>query len=191
MAESDLVSVRGQVMEYTHIPTGIKGEMVRSGVNCHWKGQVVGTVGRRPVAIHSTGRTISILTTSSPSSAPSPPPFPLISCSSPLMPPPCLPTSLILMASLLLRSSYLNTLLPCFKFPRIPHSLHPYPKLLLLQHLQAKGTAMGNRMAPSYANLFKGSLEEDFLNSEDSKPDLYLATARRHRRRIKMQKRDE
>ena len=33
MAVSDLVSVRGQVMEYTYIPTGIKGEMVRSGVD--------------------------------------------------------------------------------------------------------------------------------------------------------------
>ena len=28
---SDLVSIRGQVMEYTYIPKGIKGEMVRSG----------------------------------------------------------------------------------------------------------------------------------------------------------------
>ena len=53
MAASDLVSVRGQVMEYPYIPTGIKGEMVRSGVDCHWKRQVVGTVGRRLVAIHS------------------------------------------------------------------------------------------------------------------------------------------
>jgi hypothetical protein len=25
-------------MKYTYIPTGIKGEMVRSGVDCHWKG---------------------------------------------------------------------------------------------------------------------------------------------------------
>ena len=56
MAASDLVSVRGQVMEYLYIPTGIKGEMVRSGVDCHWKGQVFGTVGRRPVAIHSSGQ---------------------------------------------------------------------------------------------------------------------------------------
>ena len=61
MAVSDLVSVRGQVMEYVYIPTGIKGEMMRSGVDCHWKGQVVGTVGRRPVAIHSSGQTISSL----------------------------------------------------------------------------------------------------------------------------------
>ena len=57
MAASDLVSVRGQVMEYTYIPTGIKQEMVRSGVDCHWKGQVIRTVGRRPVAIHSSGQT--------------------------------------------------------------------------------------------------------------------------------------
>ena len=60
MAASDLASVRGQVMEYTYIPTGIKGEMVRSGVDCHWKGQVIRTVGRRPVVIH--GQTISSLT---------------------------------------------------------------------------------------------------------------------------------
>ena len=44
MAASDLVSVRGKVMEYTYISTGFKREMVRSGVDCHWKGQVVGTV---------------------------------------------------------------------------------------------------------------------------------------------------
>ena len=43
MAVSDLVSVWGQVIEYTYIPTGIKREIVRSGVDCHWKGQVVGT----------------------------------------------------------------------------------------------------------------------------------------------------
>ena len=34
----DLVSIKVQVMEYTYIPTGIKREMVRSGVDCHWKG---------------------------------------------------------------------------------------------------------------------------------------------------------
>ena len=48
-------------MEYLYIPTGIKGEMVRSGMDCHRKGQVVGTVGKRPVAIHSSGQTISSL----------------------------------------------------------------------------------------------------------------------------------
>ena len=38
MAVSDLVSVRGQVMQYTYILTGIKRELVRSGVDCDWKG---------------------------------------------------------------------------------------------------------------------------------------------------------
>ena len=56
-----MASVRGQVMEYPYIPTGINREMVRSGVDCQWKGQVVATVGRRPVAIHSSGQTISSL----------------------------------------------------------------------------------------------------------------------------------
>ena len=42
MAVSDLVSVRGQVMEYTYIPTGIKREMVRAGVDWHWKGKSSG-----------------------------------------------------------------------------------------------------------------------------------------------------
>ena len=48
-------------MEYPYIPTGIKWEMVRSGMDCHRKGQVVGTVGRRPVTLHSSGQTISSL----------------------------------------------------------------------------------------------------------------------------------
>ena len=34
MAAGDKVSIRGQVMEYMYIPTGIKREMVRSGVDC-------------------------------------------------------------------------------------------------------------------------------------------------------------
>ena len=38
MAAGDIVSIRGQVMEYTYIPTGIKREMVGSGVDCDWKG---------------------------------------------------------------------------------------------------------------------------------------------------------
>ena len=37
MAAGDTVSIRGQVMEYTYIPTRIKREMVRSGVDCDWK----------------------------------------------------------------------------------------------------------------------------------------------------------
>ena len=38
MAEGDMVSIRGQVMEYMYIPTGIKRELVRSGVDNDWKG---------------------------------------------------------------------------------------------------------------------------------------------------------
>ena len=38
MAAGDMDSIRGQVMEYTYIPTGIKGELVRSGVDFDWKG---------------------------------------------------------------------------------------------------------------------------------------------------------
>ena len=33
MAAGDKVSIRGQVMEYTYIPTGM-----RYGVDCDWKG---------------------------------------------------------------------------------------------------------------------------------------------------------
>ena len=42
MALGDMVSIRGQVMEYTYIPTGIKRELVRSGVDCDWKGKSSG-----------------------------------------------------------------------------------------------------------------------------------------------------
>ena len=38
MAASDLVSIRGQVMEYMYIPTGIKREFVRFGVDRDWEG---------------------------------------------------------------------------------------------------------------------------------------------------------
>ena len=37
MVAGDKVSIRGQVMECTYIPTGIKMELVRSGVDCDWK----------------------------------------------------------------------------------------------------------------------------------------------------------
>ena len=33
-----MISIKGQVMEYTCIPTGIKRELVRFGVDCNWKG---------------------------------------------------------------------------------------------------------------------------------------------------------
>ena len=38
MAAGDMVSIRGQVMEYTYIPTGIKWELMRSDVDYNWKG---------------------------------------------------------------------------------------------------------------------------------------------------------
>ena len=38
MAAGDVISIRGQVMEYPYIPTGIKRELVRFGVYCDWKG---------------------------------------------------------------------------------------------------------------------------------------------------------
>ena len=38
MVARDVISIRRQVMEYTYIPTGIKRELERSGVNCDWKG---------------------------------------------------------------------------------------------------------------------------------------------------------
>ena len=41
-------------------------------------------------------------------------------------------------------------------------------------YLQVKGMTMGTHMAPSYANLLMGYLEQDFLNSEFDKPSLSL-----------------
>ena len=38
MAAGDMVSVKGEVMECTYIPTGIKRELVRSGMDYDWKG---------------------------------------------------------------------------------------------------------------------------------------------------------
>ena len=38
MAVGDMVSIRGQIGEYMYIPTGIKRDLVRSGVDCDWKG---------------------------------------------------------------------------------------------------------------------------------------------------------
>ena len=38
MAAGDKVSIMEQVMEYTYIPTGIKRALVRSDVDCDWKG---------------------------------------------------------------------------------------------------------------------------------------------------------
>lgn len=41
-------------------------------------------------------------------------------------------------------------------------------------YLQIKGTAMGTRMAPSYANLYMGRLERNFLKSQSCKPICWL-----------------
>ena len=38
MTAGDKVSIRGQVIDYTYIQTGIKREFVRSGVDSDWKG---------------------------------------------------------------------------------------------------------------------------------------------------------
>ena len=56
MAAGDVISIRGQVMEYTYIPTGIRRELVRFSVDCNQKGYVVRTVRGGPVAIHSNGQ---------------------------------------------------------------------------------------------------------------------------------------
>ena len=37
MAAGVMVCIRGQVLEYMYIPTGIKSKIVRSGVDCDWK----------------------------------------------------------------------------------------------------------------------------------------------------------
>ena len=42
------------------------------------------------------------------------------------------------------------------------------------QFLQVKGTAMGTKMAPQYANIFMANLEENFLQNTDNKPLIYL-----------------
>jgi len=51
---------------------------------------------------------------------------------------------------------------------------HNYFKFMDNMYLQVKGTAMGTRMAPQYANIFMADLEERFLHSFPMKPLLYL-----------------
>lgn len=41
-------------------------------------------------------------------------------------------------------------------------------------YLQVRGTAMGTRMAPSYANLFMGHLEQEFLGCQSLRPLLWV-----------------
>ena len=37
MAVGDMISIRGQLMKYMYIPTGIKRELAKSRVACDWK----------------------------------------------------------------------------------------------------------------------------------------------------------
>ena len=41
-------------------------------------------------------------------------------------------------------------------------------------YMQRMGTAMGSPMAPSYTSLFMGKLEQDFLESRDYAPSIWL-----------------
>ena len=43
-------------------------------------------------------------------------------------------------------------------------------------YIQLQGTAMGTKLAPAYANIFMGKLEESVLSSAPLKPSYYNAT---------------
>ena len=47
MATGDVISISGYVMEYMYIPTGIKRELVRFGMDCDRKGSVFKDSWRR------------------------------------------------------------------------------------------------------------------------------------------------
>ena len=49
MAVSDVISIKGQVMEYPYIPTGVKRNLVGIGMDCDRKGKVVKIVGGIPM----------------------------------------------------------------------------------------------------------------------------------------------
>ncbi|XP_063955552.1 uncharacterized protein LOC135154173 [Lytechinus pictus] len=51
---------------------------------------------------------------------------------------------------------------------------HNYFEFNEKYYLQCKGTAMGTKMAPAYANLYMAVLEEDFLSKCSLKPSLYI-----------------
>ena len=59
-------------------------------------------------------------------------------------------------------------------FLQLAQFIHTHNNFFFNSHLylQVKGKAMGTRMAPSYANLFMGYLEQDFLNFELYKSQL-------------------
>ena len=60
MVSGDVISILEQVIEYSYIPTGVKREFVRFGMDCNRKGYIVGTVGGGPVAIHSSKQTFNL-----------------------------------------------------------------------------------------------------------------------------------
>jgi hypothetical protein len=41
VAADDVIGIKGQVLEYTYIPTGIETELVRFGMDGNQKGKVV------------------------------------------------------------------------------------------------------------------------------------------------------
>jgi hypothetical protein len=52
MAAGDVISIRGQFLEYMYIPTGIERELVRFGMDG------VGIVGGGSVPFHFSGQTV-------------------------------------------------------------------------------------------------------------------------------------
>ena len=58
MAADDVISIKGQVLKYTYIPTGIGREFLRFGVDFDQKGYLSGIVGGGPVTIYSSGQTV-------------------------------------------------------------------------------------------------------------------------------------
>ena len=92
-----------------------------------------------------------------------------------LMSPPCIPTFPTPMASLPWNISLINASphsIPSTQF--FVHLTHNNFCFKSHHHLQVKGMAVGTHMAPSYANLFMGHLEQDFLGSQLDKPSLWL-----------------
>ena len=41
MAAGDVIGIEGKLVKYTYISIGIKGESVRSGMGCNWRGKLL------------------------------------------------------------------------------------------------------------------------------------------------------
>ena len=65
MVTDDVISIRQQVMKCMYIPTKIKRELVRFGVDCDQKRYIVRIVGGGLLAIHSSGQTFQMYVTMS------------------------------------------------------------------------------------------------------------------------------